>query len=469
MARCVHLLGSVSTASSLQNKNRLSYNKEMNYKRIFGTALTLLTALSMQAGTYTFKIGHPMEGAKLKMTWCTSGEHADVEVVNGMATIQKSDFTPQYVTVTYGRAFRHDLYLESNKDLTVDYDTETRVFNCTGALASINNYLLKTRFAFIGFDAAGKDEAAYIKSNDSVYDANLALLKKANLPSGFAKKEQERLKFQSYSQFPMYKSYHPYILKQESYTPTSLYLNKLKELAVVDGRLFQYSGYGDFIMNSILCQAFNGGDRKKEFMEFMDANVKDAKVKEYVTNAYLYGVVSGSGLDGNDEVIAYFHKNVTDAQKVEKFNKMCQQWESLKAGNPSPSFNCPDINGKMVSLESLKGKYVYIDVWATWCGPCRGELPYMTKLEEAYADKDIYFVGLSCDQNKSAWEKRIQKGDMKGIQLHMGNKDEFMTKYIINGIPRFILLDREGKIIKADAPRPSNPETSKLFDELLKK
>lgn len=441
----------------------------MNNKRIFGAALTVLIALSMQAGTYTFKIGHPMEGAKLKMTWCTSGEQADVEVVNGEAIIKKSDFAPQYVKVSYGRAFINNLYLESNKDLTVDYDTESRVFNCTGDLAAINNYLLKTRFAFLGFDAASKNEAAYIKSNDSVYNANIALLKKAGLPSSFVKKEQERLKLQSYAKFPMYKSYHSYILKLETYTPTSLYMNKLKELTVVDGRLFEYPEYGDFIMNSILCQAFNGGDRKKEFMEFMDANVKDVKVREYVTNAYLFGVVSGSGLDGNDEVIAYFHKNVTDAKNVEKFDKMCKQWEGLKAGNPSPSFNCPDIKGKMISLESLKGKYVYIDVWATWCGPCRGELPYMTKLEEAYTGKDIYFVGLSCDQNKSAWEKRIQKGDMKGIQLHMGNKDEFMKKYIINGIPRFILLDREGKIIKADAPRPSSPETSKLFDELLKK
>lgn len=248
-----------------------------------------------------------------------------------------------------------------------------------------------------------------------------------------------------------------------------MYNAKLKELAVMDGSLFEYPEYGEFITNSILCQVFKGGDRKQEFMNFMDAHVADAQVKSYVTNAYLYGVVSGSGLDGNDEVIAYFHKNVTDAKNIEKFDNMCKQWEALRAGNPSPSFNCPDINGKMVSLESLKGKYVYIDVWATWCGPCRGELPYMTKLEEAYVGKDIYFVGLSCDQNKQAWEKRIQKGDMKGIQLHMGNKDEFMNKYLINGIPRFILLDREGKIIKADAPRPSSPETSKLIDELLKK
>lgn len=204
-------------------------------------------------------------------------------------------------------------------------------------------------------------------------------------------------------------------------------------------------------------------------MAFMDANVKDAKVKSYITNAYAYDVVSRSGLDGNDELIAYFHKNVSDPKLVDKFDKVCKQWEGLKAGCISPSFTATDINGKMVSLSSLKGKYVYIDVWATWCGPCRGELPYMTKLEEQYAGKDIHFVGLSCDSNKSAWEKRIQKGDMKGIQLHLGTKSDFMQKYLINGIPRFILLDREGKIIKADAPRPSDPQTTKLFDELLKK
>lgn len=252
-------------------------------------------------------------------------------------------------------------------------------------------------------------------------------------------------------------------------TLRQLYTNKMKELTVIDGNCLELAEYGDFIMNAILCQAFQGGDSSKEFMAFMDANVKDAKVKSYITNVYAYDVVSSSGLDGNDELVAYFHKNVSDPKLVDKFDKVCKQWEGLKAGCISPSFTATDINGKQVSLESLKGKYVYIDVWATWCGPCRGELPYMTKLEEQYEGKDIHFVGLSCDSNKSAWEKRIQKGDMKGIQLYLGTKSDFMQKYLINGIPRFILLDREGKIIKADAPRPSEPNITKLFDELLKK
>ena len=63
----------------------------------------------------------------------------------------------------------------------------------------------------------------------------------------------------------------------------------------------------------------------------------------------------------------------------------------------------------------------------------------------------------------------VTKDQLQGIQLHVGPNASFLDEYMINGIPRFIILDREGKIVKANAPRPSNPETAKLFDELLKK
>ena len=179
--------------------------------------------------------------------------------------------------------------------------------------------------------------------------------------------------------------------------------------------------------------------------------------------------VSSQGIDGNEALIEYFKKNVTDAEKTSKLNELCGKWEALRAGKVSPKFTGTDINGKQVTLESLRGKYIYIDVWATWCGPCRGELPHLKKLEEAYKDKDIHFVSLSCDQNKEAWEKMVTKDQLQGIQLHVGPNASFLDEYMINGIPRFIILDREGKIVKANAPRPSNPETAKLFDELLKK
>ncbi len=86
-----------------------------------------------------------------------------------------------------------------------------------------------------------------------------------------------------------------------------------------------------------------------------------------------------------------------------------QEKKELKEGDQAPTFKYLDINGKEVSLSDLKGKYVYIDVWATWCGPCRYELPHLKELEKKMHGKKIVFVSISCDKDKAAWEKMVKE------------------------------------------------------------
>ena len=107
----------------------------------------------------------------------------------------------------------------------------------------------------------------------------------------------------------------------------------------------------------------------------------------------------------------------------------------------------------------------YYDKKTRFCGFCMKEI--LKELEEKYAGKDIHFVSLSCDKNKKAWENMVTKEQLKGIQLHMGTDRTFMDAYLINGIPRFILLDRDGNIISANMTRPSDPKTAEKFNELL--
>ena len=136
-----------------------------------------------------------------------------------------------------------------------------------------------------------------------------------------------------------------------------------------------------------------------------------------------------------------------------------QEKTTLKAGDASPVFKYKDINGKEVSLSDLKGKYVYIDVWATWCPPCRAELPHLKKLEEAMKGKNIVFVSISVDKDKAAWEKMVKEQQLGGIQLHTGGDRGLLNAYEIKGIPRFILLDKEGKIVNPNMSRPSSTTT----------
>ncbi len=140
-------------------------------------------------------------------------------------------------------------------------------------------------------------------------------------------------------------------------------------------------------------------------------------------------------------------------------------------GNPSPIFeNYESILGGKVSLKDLKGKYVYIDVWATWCAPCKVEIPYLKSLEKEYHGKNIQFVSISVDKPEAyeTWKKMVKDQELGGVQLYADANFEskFILEYGINSIPRFILLDPNGNIVEADALRPSNPKLKELFTEL---
>lgn len=137
----------------------------------------------------------------------------------------------------------------------------------------------------------------------------------------------------------------------------------------------------------------------------------------------------------------------------------------------APSFSYKNVVGKTISLESLRGKFVYIDVWATWCAPCKAEIPYLKELEAAYHDKNLEFVSISVDEQQHAgrWKEFVKKNELSGIQLITENafRSSFITKMGINSIPRFILIDPTGKIISADALRPSDEKLRSTLDKLL--
>lgn len=141
-------------------------------------------------------------------------------------------------------------------------------------------------------------------------------------------------------------------------------------------------------------------------------------------------------------------------------------------GKPSAPFSYENHKGGTTTLAELKGKYVYIDVWATWCGPCRQEIPYLQKVEEHFHGKNIAFVSISVDVAKDhdKWKKFVTDKALGGIQLFADKdwKSDFIQAYGINSIPRFILIDPKGNVVEADAKRPSDPALTAQLESLLK-
>ena len=164
-------------------------------------------------------------------------------------------------------------------------------------------------------------------------------------------------------------------------------------------------------------------------------------------------------------------------QLVTYFNNTYNKNKVMGKGILSPKFeNYMDVKGGKKSLDSFKGKYVYIDVWATWCRPCIQQIPYLQTLEKEYHNKNIEFVSISTDESRRSggsweaaekkWRGFIKKKNMTGVQLWSGQDYSFQQAYQINSIPRFILIDPEGKIVDANAARPSDPALKSLFTSL---
>jgi thiol-disulfide isomerase/thioredoxin len=154
--------------------------------------------------------------------------------------------------------------------------------------------------------------------------------------------------------------------------------------------------------------------------------------------------------------------------------------KELPEGSPSPVWkDYENYNGGTSSLSDLKGKYVYVDVWATWCGPCKVEIPHLKKLEAEMHGKNIAFVSMSIDDaktHKGSWEQAnldwkamVADKELSGIQIMApkGWESDFVKAYKINGIPRFILIDPSGNVVDPNAPRPSSPKLKEKLEALL--
>lgn len=151
-----------------------------------------------------------------------------------------------------------------------------------------------------------------------------------------------------------------------------------------------------------------------------------------------------------------------------KYNNVLQQFapDTAFIGKTAYDFALPDVNGKMVSMKDFKGKVILIDVWATWCGPCKAQMPFLKEVEEAYkGNNNLAFVGISldADKDKQKWLDMIKEKGLEGVQLLDNVGKSFGRKYKINAIPRFLLIDKKGNWVEVRCPLPEDKARLKVY------
>lgn len=211
------------------------------------------------------------------------------------------------------------------------------------------------------------------------------------------------------------------------------------------------------------------GEDFKAFFSLDEADFQ-AKTKSYIADLESELESKKALLDSSfintqkEELKVFQDQNLAQYQEQQKINK------ALAKGNPSPEFNdYMNYAGGTSSLKDYIGSYVYIDVWATWCGPCKAEIPFLKEVEKKYHGKNIEFVSMSVDkaEDHDKWKAMIAEEELGGIQIFADKSwdSDFVQDYLIKGIPRFILIDPQGNIVSSNAPRPSNPKLIEMFDE----
>jgi thiol-disulfide isomerase/thioredoxin len=208
-------------------------------------------------------------------------------------------------------------------------------------------------------------------------------------------------------------------------------------------------------------------------MEALDQALENIKLELnefYASKTGIDSSLINSGTRDIEPMLKFYKGYLADAISLKT---------EFPVGAPSPTFvDYENFDGTTTSLEDLKGKYTYIDVWATWCGPCKAEIPSLKALEKEYHGRNIQFLSLSIDDDRSHggswdkaredWKTMIADKELSGIQLFApeGWQTPFIREYKINGIPRFILIDPAGNVVTPDAPRPSSEKLKELFNTL---
>jgi len=158
-----------------------------------------------------------------------------------------------------------------------------------------------------------------------------------------------------------------------------------------------------------------------------------------------------------------FDASIQNCYYLKQIQQKIDRIKSIAIGQQAPDFELKDLDGKGVKLSGLKGKYVLLDFWASWCGPCRKENPTVVKAYDNYKAKGFTVLGVSLDSSEPAWRKAVKEDGMPWVQVLNDKKVGAERLYEVKGIPANFLLDPQGKIIATNLRGPALEQALEQF------
>lgn len=443
----------------------------------FGGILLILIGLMWCCNTRKTVVELNLVGSSgIKPEILVNGSERPVDVnESGYAKLVMEDKENGYALLKYGKD-RIPLFIEKDKSLVIyvygDQARGNTRFEGDGAPKNIYLSGLESKNKSFDYELDGM---AFLEQLKEQVEEQMYYLDTMEFDEEFKEMERHRIRFSAYTALENYPLYHAWSTGNKDYQLDTTFLATLKTFIKEDEKLLVLKEYQEgmaslvSVISSSRLKEYDAYKRVTAQFEYVIHNLSNSTLVEFLIDHYAYNYLLGAGADEHmDEILKIYDRYVKDVKMRQRFYDGYERCMKIVAGQPASNFVFTDVAGQAFRLEDFRGKFLFINVWATWGVPCRSENIYWEKLEKEFEEENIVFVAVACDNDRAIWEKRVRENPLGEVQLYMGSDRSFMDFYMIRGIPRFILISPDGRIINSDMSRPSNPETAKMLRAYLK-
>lgn len=381
---------------------------------------------------------------------------------------------PTQGLLQYGR-YRLFLYLEPEKNLDIYLNLFPHSlgaeFRGAGAL---KNEILNGKYGETDFvPDYTLDEDTFMRSLEAVkqqYDRKIDSL---HLDSFFTGLVKEKFKYTIFGYLGKYPEKHAETLRTDTYKPSEVYRDYLRILIKQEKGLLEYEDYRQALLGWVEAYSNNGLSGNTDFeillaeLECIHHSVARPQLAEFLTDHYISDYVSRKGIECLEQLLPYYEAKVKNPEKRERFRQLCEKWRKKASGATAFDFNCINADSVDIRLRDFKGKFVYLCFWNTSCASSVKSLLSLKEMERKWKNKPICFIGISTDQEEKVWKKFMVLHEVNGIQLFGKDVAQQIDFYQARQLPYFVLIDPEGKIVKADMTSPADPATTRLLQQVL--
>lgn len=366
----------------------------------------------------------------------------------------------------------YELYLENSKTLGIIVDTllddDIRFI---GDLSEENNYLMSSHEYLsdhhevtIESDSYTSQEyESFIQHSIDSLQQSLDLLKENNSSSvsgDFTTLINQKLKLIRSRALLDFAATYKDSLSNEYFEATDIDLNTSELFHLFEFRKYLFE-YFEYTADKILADSLWNDKAKTDYFTakymLVDRLFSNQTITEFLKTDVIFESIGEVRHAGINSLVMQFQSNVSNRSFKNTINDRYKSIIKATSGTLASELTGITSRGEDFRLSELRGKYVYIFVWATWCGPCKVEIPFYKQMLEDYGDENIEFVGISVDKDKQKWMDSFLYDDYPGLQVLIPGdwKSPLVRDYNIASIPQFILINPKGEIAALHAERPT--------------